>query len=71
MPQRDERTIPVTVSGEAEKDLKKIMECSGMRQADTIRYVITAALRVLAERDSVTLPIKFVLQNGESHKKTK
>lgn len=72
MPQRDERVIPVNVSGDTEQDLKKIIETSGMKQAHVLRYVLTAALRVLAERDTVTLPIKFIVNvNGEHPPKKK
>lgn len=67
MPQLNERVIPVNVSGEAEEDLKKIIEVSGMKQAHVLRYVLTAALRVLAERDSVTLPIRFTLNTNGEH----
>lgn len=69
MPQKNETVIPVNMPGEAKEDLQKIMSLTGMRQADVLRYTLTAALRTLAEKDSVTLPIHFSI-NGE-HKKGK
>lgn len=69
MPKAGEKVIPVNMPEEAADDLQKIMETSGMRQADVLRYTLVAALRTLAEKNSVTLPIQFTV-NGE-HKKGK
>ena len=69
MQKAGEKVIPVNMPEEAADDLQKIMETSGMRQADVLRYTLVAALRTLAEKNSVTLPIQFTV-NGE-HKKGK
>lgn len=70
MPKSGERVIPITVSGESNADLKKIIDNTGLLQSDVLRYAVTAALKTLAERDSVSLPIKFnVSLNGEHKKK--
>lgn len=68
MPKIGEKVIPVNMPEEAASDLEKVMSVSGMRQADVLRYALTAALRTLAEKNSVTLPIHFSV-NGESKKK--
>lgn len=69
MPKKNEKVIPVNMPQEAADDLQKIISTTGMRQADVLRYSLVAALRVLAEKDSVALPIHFSV-NGE-HKRTK
>lgn len=68
MPKAGEKVVPVNVPEEAADDLKKIMATTNMRQADVLRYTLVAALRVLAEKDSVTLPIHFTV-NGEHQTK--
>ncbi len=69
MPKKNEKVIPVNMPQEAADDLQKIINTTGMRQADVLRYSLVAALRVLAEKDSVALPIHFTV-NGE-HKRSK
>lgn len=70
MPKAGEKVIPVNMPEEAADDLQKIMSVTGMRQADVLRYTLVAALRTLAEKDSVTLPIHFST-NGEHPKRAK
>lgn len=60
----------MTVSGETNEQLQKIIDRTGMLQSEVLRNAITAALQTLSERDSLTLPIKFAIQNGE-HKTRK
>lgn len=70
MPKNGERVIPITISTETNEQLQKLIDTTGMLQSELLRNAVTAALSTLAERDSVTLPMKFAIQNGE-HKKSK
>ena len=68
MPKKNERVIPVTVSDESTADLQKLIDRTGMLQSEILRNAVTAALRTLAERDSLTLPIEFVISNNGKKK---
>lgn len=70
MPKANERVIPITIDGDTNTNLQKIIDNTQLLQSDVLRYAIQAALKTLAERDSVSLPIKFnVSLNGEHSKK--
>lgn len=66
MPKNGERVIPITISTETNEQLQRLIDNTGMLQSELLRNAVTAALSTLAERDSVTLPMKFSIQNGES-----
>lgn len=68
MPQKGEKVFPVPVPEQADENLQKIMASTGLRQTDILRYAIIAALDTLAEKESVSLPIRFST-NGEHPKK--
>lgn len=73
MPKAGEKCVPVLVPEESANDLQKIISNTGLRQSDVLRYSLVAALRVLAEKDTVALPIKFSVNgaNGEHPKRGK
>lgn len=71
MPKLNERVIPITISDETNEHLQKLISKTGLLQSELLRNAVTAALSTLAERDSVTLPMKFSIQNGEHTRKGK
>lgn len=67
MPKKSEKVFPVPVSEETDIALRRLVETTGLRQTDILRYAITAALQTLAEKDSISMPIHFSV-NGEAKK---